>query len=98
MNESTFHSNRRKFIKSGVLAAGAAALGPALAPAASPLDKQVGDSGAIPMRRFGKTGRTLPIFGMGGSAMVAIFIRSYGVKLLSMDQRIAMVTRAYDSG
>src|SRR5262249_55640434 len=43
-------------------------------------------------------GHTLPILGMGGSAMVQRFIAAYGLKLLSMEERIAMVRRAYDQG
>jgi aryl-alcohol dehydrogenase-like predicted oxidoreductase len=54
--------------------------------------------GAIPVRPFGKTGWKLPILAMGGSAMVQRFISAYGVKLLSMDERVAMVRHAYDKG
>ena len=50
------------------------------------------------MRAFGKTGRTLPILGMGGSAMVQMFTSAYGVPLLPIDERVAMVRHAYDSG
>jgi predicted aldo/keto reductase-like oxidoreductase len=35
---------------------------------------------------------------MGGSAMVKRFITSYGVKLLSTEERVAMVRHAYDRG
>ena len=50
------------------------------------------------MRPFGKTGHKLPILGMGGSAMVQVFIRAYGVPLLPLEERVAMVRHAYDSG
>jgi predicted aldo/keto reductase-like oxidoreductase len=53
---------------------------------------------AIPVRRFGKTGEKLPVLGMGGSAMVARWIKSYGAELLSLDERSAMVRHAYDCG
>jgi predicted aldo/keto reductase-like oxidoreductase len=87
--------NRRRFLQSGLLAAGAATLVPAVARTVEPEKKQ---SDSIPTRPFGKTGRVLPILGMGGSAMVAIWARSYGVKLLSTDDRVAMVRHAFDRG
>jgi aryl-alcohol dehydrogenase-like predicted oxidoreductase len=52
----------------------------------------------IPLRTLGKTGRKLPILAMGGSAMVRMFIKSYGAELLSTEDRIAMVRHCYDSG
>ncbi|MGD9721768.1 MAG: aldo/keto reductase [Pirellulales bacterium] len=98
---------RRDFLKSGALAAAGTSLlgaGPggllgASAYAAAPDNKQieVGPSG-IPLRPFGKTGHKLPVLGMGGSAMVQVFIQAYGVPLLGMDERVAMVRHAYDSG
>ena len=98
MSEQSFDPKRRQFLQSGMLAAGAAALGSARGYALAPNNSRPGEGEAIPTRKFGKTGLTLPIFGMGGSAMVAIFIRSYGVKLLSVDERVAMVRHAYDQG
>ena len=93
---------RRSFLKTGLLAAGTAALGPTLRSDARPdvtgKPDQGTSSAGIPMRKFGKTGVTLPILGMGGSAMVQVFIKAYGVDLLSMDERVAMVRHAYDSG
>jgi aryl-alcohol dehydrogenase-like predicted oxidoreductase len=103
---------RREFLKTGLAAAGAAGLaaasGGALAadsPAAKdapPKPVTAGDrapaGAAIASRPFGKTGWTLPILGMGGSAMVQRFITAYGVKLLSTDERVAMVRHAYDRG
>ena len=90
---------RRSFLKTGLLAAaGAAVLNGQTALAEAPADKKIADTGAMPMRKFGKTGHTLPILGMGGSAMVQMFIRAYGVPLLSMDDRVAMFRHAYDKG
>ena len=99
--------DRRDFLKSSLLAgAGASAVlaGGSLSRAASPQTVQPGDAkaaektGTIPVRPFGKTGWKLPILAMGGSAMVQRFISAYGVKLLSMDERVAMVRHAYDKG
>ncbi len=50
------------------------------------------------MRKFGKTGHTLPILGMGGSAMVKKWTPAYGVNLLPMEDRVAMVRHAFDQG
>lgn len=97
MSKKSFDPKRRRFLKSSLLAAGTATLGSSLAGAAAPDAKDSAKS-PIPMRKFGKTGLTLPVFGMGGSAMVAIFIRAYGVKLLDADARVAMVRHAYDRG
>jgi predicted aldo/keto reductase-like oxidoreductase len=100
----TDHSSvpgRRSFLKTGLLAAGTAALGPALgssAKADEPAKKGEASTSGIPLRKFGKTGATLPILGMGGSAMVKQWASSYGIKLLSMDERVAMVRHAFDSG
>lgn len=97
MNERTFDPDRRRFLKSGVLAAGAASLVPMTSSAAEPASKAPAN-GTLPTKKFGKTGQTLPILGMGGSAMVQLFIRSYGVPLLDRTEREAMVRRAYDQG
>jgi aryl-alcohol dehydrogenase-like predicted oxidoreductase len=95
MSEQTPEPGRRTFLKTGLLAAGSVALAPTLRQStAAPAE----ETSAIPVRKFGKTGLTLPVLGMGGSAMVQRFISAYGVKLLSMDERIAMVRHAYDSG
>ena len=94
------HPDRREFLKSGVLAAaGTGLLGSGLAGAAAPASKtiDVGPAG-IPLRPFGKTGHKLPVLGMGGSAFVKVFNSAYGVPLLSMDDRVAMVRRGYDGG
>jgi predicted aldo/keto reductase-like oxidoreductase len=100
MRRSFHNPDRREFLKSGALAAaGTGLLGTSVAAAAAPAAKtiEVGASG-IPLRPFGKTGHKLPVLGMGGSAMVQVFIQAYGVPLLGMDERVAMVKHAYDSG
>ena len=99
MRRDVCKPNRREFLKAGLRgAAGAAALGAGLAPAAAPEHKQISVTEGIPARKFGKTGHTLPILGMGGSAMVQMFIRAYGLELTPIEERIAMVRHAYDSG
>ncbi|MEX0675881.1 MAG: aldo/keto reductase [Pirellulales bacterium] len=100
MAETLRHPDRRDFLKSGVLAAaGTSFLGSGLAAAAAPAAKTI-DAGptGIPLRAFGKTGHKLPVLGMGGSAFVKLFNAAYGVPLLSMDERVAMVRRGYDGG
>ena len=100
MLDSANPSQRRDFIKTGLLAAaGSTVLGQRLATAAVPADKTVAASvEALPVRKFGRTGHTLPILGMGGSAMVQLFTSAYGVKLLPLEERVAMVRHAFDSG
>jgi predicted aldo/keto reductase-like oxidoreductase len=77
-----------------LIGSGVAAAQPQSAPAAA----EDPFTDGIPMRPFGKTGRTLPILGMGGSAMVQLFTAAYGVPLLPIEERVAMVRHAYDSG
>jgi aryl-alcohol dehydrogenase-like predicted oxidoreductase len=102
MGQEFVEVGRRQFLKSGLLTAGAAALGSQSLPAADPQRSPTGSEPrletGIPTRPFGKTGHTLPVLGMGGSAMVQIFISAYGVKLLPMEGRVAMVRHAYDQG
>ncbi len=100
MSDALHHPDRRDFLKSTALAvAGTGLLASSSATAAAPAAKtiEVGPSG-IPLRPFGKTGHKLPVLGMVGSAMVQVFIQAYGVPLLPVDQRVAMVRHAYDSG
>jgi predicted aldo/keto reductase-like oxidoreductase len=100
MADRAQHPDRRDFLKSGVLAAaGGSVLGAGTALAVAPADKtiDVGPSG-IPLRAFGRTGHKLPVLGMGGSAFVQMFHAAYGVPLLSIDERVAMVRRGYDGG
>lgn len=98
MNEQALLPQRRQFLETGLMAAGSAALGPMLGRGASSIDAASQASAAIPTRKFGKTGHTLPVLGMGGSAMVGIWTSSYGVKLLGLDERAAMVRHAYEQG
>jgi aryl-alcohol dehydrogenase-like predicted oxidoreductase len=95
MQDKASGLKRREFLKSGLLAAaGTTALGPAAR--AGKADDKSADG--LPTRPFGKTGHTLPVLGMGGSAMVQLFFKGYGVKLLPFAQRVAMVRHAYDLG
>jgi predicted aldo/keto reductase-like oxidoreductase len=98
MSEKKFELGRRGFLKTGLLAAGTAALGPVLPRVAASSRREPVAGDAIPTRKFGKTGHTLPILAMGGSAMVKQWSSFYGVTLLSMDDRIAMVRHAFDRG
>ena len=93
--------DRRQFLRMGV---GAAAASPLLAgsstqaadnPSAAP---PAVVAAGIPARPFGKTGHTLPILGMGGSAMIERWAPSYGVATQSIEARAAMVRHAYDRG
>jgi predicted aldo/keto reductase-like oxidoreductase len=97
---TTAHSpKRRDFLKTGLLAtAGAAVLGNRVTLAAIPESKQIAATPGIPARPFGKTGHTLPILGMGGSAFVRMFIKAYGVPLPSTEERIRLVRYAFDQG
>jgi predicted aldo/keto reductase-like oxidoreductase len=97
MSDKKSQLGRRRFLQNSLLAAGTAALAPAVRSTAQAHDQESA-ANAIPTRKFGKTGHTLPVLGMGGSAMVQLWTRAYGVKLLSMDERIAMVRHAYDQG
>lgn len=90
--------DRRGFLKSGVLAGAGAAVLSGTAAALKAAQEPSGETSSIPKRLFGKTGWKLPILAMGGSAMVKRFISAYGVKLLSTDERVAMVRHAYDRG
>lgn len=100
MRDPASGSQRRDFLKTGLMAAaGTTLLNQRIATAAAPVAKSIASSSdTIPTRKFGRTGHVLPILGMGGSAMVQLFTSSYGVKLLPLDERVAMVRHAYDSG
>lgn len=91
--------NRRSFLKGSAVIGGAALAIGGGASAAVTREKQITTkAGALPERTFGKTGHTLPIFGHGGSAMFKGDIAYYGVPLLPLEERIAMVRHGYDSG
>ena len=95
----THHPDRRDFLKSGVLAAAGTGLLASTAANAAPAPQKVeADPSGIPLRAFGKTGHKLPVLGMGGSAFVQRFNAAYGVPLLSLDERVAMVRLGYDGG
>ena len=98
MRKPPFELERRQFLQTGLLAAGTAALGPGRSHAATDKGRDSVTPTGIPSRKFGKTGHTLPILGMGGSAMVKKWTSAYGVGLLPMEERIAMVRHAYDQG
>lgn len=51
----------------------------------------------LPVCRFGKTGRELPILAFGGSAMVSKWQATYGPQL-SFGGRVAMTRHAFDAG
>lgn len=90
--------DRRDFLKTGLGAAaiGALASDATAAPAAK---KEINYSGAIPTRKFGKTGYTFPILGHGGSAMMAKEYRYYGLdNPPTPEDRVKMVRDAYDKG
>ncbi len=100
MASHSHDSDRRDFLKKGALmAAGTGLLGTGVA-AAAPAEKPRVDTSpaGIPLRTFGKTGLKLPVLGMGGSAYVQMFSASYGVPLLPLDVRVAMVRHGYDLG
>jgi aryl-alcohol dehydrogenase-like predicted oxidoreductase len=90
--------NRRELLRRGVIAAAGAALLGRPAPAQEKPATAPAAPGGLPERVLGKTGRKLPILALGGSAMVQRFFASYGVALLSMDERIAIVRDAFDRG
>ena len=96
---------RRTVLKGGMAAvAGAAILGKTGAhavetqPPAAGRQVETVTPGQIPTRPFGSTGVTLPVLGMGGSAMVEVWAGGYGVKLGSREERAAMVRNAFDQG
>ena len=82
--------DRRGFLKSGAAAAiGSVAAGSGIARAAASST----DAKPIAARPFGKTGRTLPILGYGGAAL----IKAAG-NPLSAEDRVKLVRYAYDQG
>lgn len=49
-------------------------------------------------RVFGKTGRSLPVLGHGGSALANNLGKDYGLSVPDRETRVAMVRHAYDLG
>lgn len=97
-SQKDIQMKRRAFLKSSLaMAAGSAALNPSALSLAEP-SISIPQNGKIPVREFGNTGVSLPILGMGGSAMVNIWAASYGVKLDPVEKRSAMVRYAFDQG
>lgn len=66
--------------------------------AAAPRTKQITLRDTIATQPFGKTGHRLPILGCGGSAMVGVWSKGYGLEAPPFDKRVAMIRHAYDSG
>jgi predicted aldo/keto reductase-like oxidoreductase len=93
-------TERRDFLKQGLLAAaGGAVLPSVLTLAAAPDQKEIATTAkGLPMKPFGKTGHVLPILGMGGSAFVKMFIQAYGVPLPPMEESARLVRYAFDQG
>ena len=98
---------RRDILKAGVaIGAATTTLGngllPSVAQAANgekqPSEPKAHRAGKVPVKAFGKTGWKLPVLGMGGSAMIKQWGKEYGVELLPIEKRIAMVRYAYDRG
>jgi len=81
---------RREFLKSAAIAA---AIPAGMASGASTASKPRNRAGAIPARPFGKTGRTLPILGYGGAALVKVWANP-----LSTEDRVRLVRTVYDRG
>jgi len=61
-------------------------------------DKTVQQAKNVPVKPFGKTGWKMPVLGMGGSAMIKQWNKEYGVGVLPLDERVAMVRYAFDRG
>ena len=100
MDQRIHQLDRRAFLKGSALGGAALTLGGVPSAQAKALEGKVitNKPGAMPERALGKTGHTLPIFGHGGSAMFKGDIAYYGVPLLPLEERIAMVRHGYDSG
>ncbi|TWU14208.1 General stress protein 69 [Symmachiella macrocystis] len=93
---------RREFLKSGVVLGGAttAMSGGIFSSQACAADKgkAADQATAMPVKAFGKTGWKMPVLGMGGSAMIKQWNKEYGVGVLPLEDRVAMVRYAYDRG
>jgi predicted aldo/keto reductase-like oxidoreductase len=82
--------DRRDFLKTGVTAVvGSVAASSGIVAAGEPST----DPKSIPTRRFGKTGRVLPMLGYGGAALPKV----WGTPL-STEDRVKLVRYAYDRG
>lgn len=97
--------DRRAFLQAGLWTGALALSGGAArgARATSPAAATAADAAtALPARRFGRTGRDMPVLGHGGSAFSERFMPKYrlpeGSELPSFEQRVEMVRHAYDLG
>jgi len=88
VDEDRSRLGRRAFLAAG-LAAGVVS-GPASAQAGDPTDAL---SSRIPRRRFGKTGRMLPILAYGGAALPRAWLNP-----LTTEERVELVRYAFDRG
>ncbi len=102
MPSSDGELKRREFLKSGMVLGGAttAMAGGVFSPQARAADagKPAEQATTMPVRAFGKTGWKMPVLGMGGSAMIKQWNKEYGVGVLPLEERVAMVRYAYDRG
>ncbi len=107
MNSRELGWKRRDFLKAGVvIGTGATGMAAGFAPLAARGDEtsksaapnSAAEAAKIPVKPFGKTGHKLPVLGMGGSAMIQQWKKEYGVGVLPLEERVAMVRHAYDRG
>ena len=82
MSQQTKIMGRREFIASSFAALAGSAF---VASAIGGADETQAQAKQIPTRLFGKTGRALPILGMGSSPIVACWATGYGTKLRSIE-------------
>lgn len=101
MSTGPTEMDRRSFLRTGLHAGGVAALAGVAtfkAHSAAPTTKDISNPGVLPAKVFGRTGHELPIFGHGGSAMVAHEMKHYGLPHRSYEDRVKMVRYGYERG
>ena len=100
MRDSENGSQRRDFLKTGLLAAaGTTVLGQRVGTAAAPAEKTIAPSSArFPRESSARPATRCRSWAWGARPWCRLFICAYGVELLPMDERVAMVRHAYDSG
>jgi len=59
---------------------------------------QARPTAALPRRTLGRTGRSLPVLGHGGSAFIERFLAKYGLDKYPDVDRVAMIRHGYDRG
>ena len=84
---------RREFLAAGLMPIVAQGGGPGDGPAEIHQATTQPAAGTIPVRPFGKTGRTLPILGYGGAALPRAWYNP-----LSTEDRVKLVQYAFDRG